>query len=266
MDWLNAIILGAVQGLTEFLPVSSSGHLVLASSLLGVRVRLDMEVLLHLGSLAAILVVFRHDVYALVRPRIDWRGLAVLFVATLPIVAVGLTLKVLLPKEQGQWVQGHVMESPWVASGGLLFTALMLWWAESPRAPFVRMTDVRGSRWWDVALIGVMQAVAVLPGVSRSGSTISAALALRWLRPEAVRLSFLMGLIAITGAGVLEAREIAKIEPVTGACGLLSSFVFSLLGLWAVKLVVQRGKLRWFAGYCALMGVATFLWLVLKSA
>ncbi|MCC6572880.1 MAG: undecaprenyl-diphosphate phosphatase [Planctomycetes bacterium] len=262
MDWLNAIILGAVQGITEFLPISSDGHLVLASALLGVNATLDMTVLLHLGSLAAIAIVFRRDVRALVFPRIDWHGLMVLAIASIPAVIVGLTLKILLPKATGTEVERSVMQSPLWAAGGLIFTAAMLWTAEIKREPSVTLANVRGGGYLGVLLIGCMQALAILPGVSRSGSTISTALALKWLRPEAVRLSFMMGLIAITGAGLLEAKEIAKIEPVTGICGFVSSFVFSLFGLWAVRLVVLKGKLRWFAAYCLVLGVGALVYLL----
>lgn len=265
MDWLNAIILGAVQGLTEFLPVSSSGHLVLAGALLGARTELKMEVLLHLGSLMAIGITFRRDILALIYPRLDWRSVAVLVVASIPAAAVGLTLKLLLPRDTAASVEHNVFTSPHVAAGGLFLTAILLWVAEIKREPRLGFTQVRGGAWATVAAVGLMQALALLPGVSRSGSTISTAVALRWFRPEAIRLSFLMGLTAITGAGVLEAKEIAKIEPVAGACGFVSSLVFSLLGLWAVKLVVMKGKLRWFAVYCLVVGVAALVWLTARG-
>ncbi|MBK9975502.1 MAG: undecaprenyl-diphosphate phosphatase [Planctomycetes bacterium] len=265
MDVINAIILGAVQGLTEFLPVSSSGHLVLVSHLLHQDLEGEagtaMSVLLHLGSLLAILIVFRADIVRLFLPRLDLRKLGLLFWASLPAAIVGIGIKKGLPEASSAWVEGHVLQSPWVAACGLLVTATVLWLAERPRELRVTLQDAKGRDFWLVGVIGLAQAIAILPGVSRSGSTICVALMLHWVRNDAVRLSFLMGMIAIGGAGLLEARHITQFEAAPAISGFASSLVFSLIGLTTLKLVVGRQKLRWFAAYCAVVGVVALVWL-----
>lgn len=267
MDPLTAIILGAVQGITEFLPVSSDGHIVLAGTLLGLQGEEQstaVTVLLHLGSLLAIMVVFRADIIRLVWPRLDWHALKLLFVASLPAAVIGLGLKKGIPDTQEAWVEANVLNNPWLAGLGLLFTAGVLWLAERKREAFVTVPTAKGQHFWLVLLVGTAQAFAILPGVSRSGSTICMALILHWVRPEAVKLSFLMGMIAIGGAGLLEARHIAEMEPAPAVAGFAASLVFSLLGLFGVKLVVRKQKLRWFAAYCAVAGVAALAWLALR--
>lgn len=264
MDVLKAIILGAIQGLTEFLPVSSSGHLVILGEILGREMGGEgstaQSVLLHLGSLLAILWVFRDDVLKLVYPKINWRLFGLLFIASLPAAIVGLTIKKLLPDSQAGWIEHNVLQSPWVACFGLMFTAAVLWLAERPRELRVTLEGARGMDFWLVSLVGVAQMIALLPGVSRSGSTICTALILYWVRADAVRLSFLMGMIAIGGAGLIEAREISEIDAAPAIAGFAASLVFSLIGLSLVKLVVAKRKLRWFSAYCAIAGVAALMY------
>ncbi len=266
MDVLKAIILGAVQGITEFLPVSSSGHLVILEHILGRELGGEggtaQNVLLHLGSWVAILWVFRADVAKLVVPRPNWRVIGLLLLASIPAAIAGITIKKLLPAAQGAWVEAHLLNSPWVACFGLLLTAVILWLAERPRELRTTLDNARGPAFWLVMVIGLAQMVAILPGVSRSGSTICVALMLFWVRSDAVRLSFLMGLVAIGGAGLVEAREISQFDAAPALAGFASSLGFSLLGLWLVKLVVARQKLRWFSAYCALAGVAALVYLV----
>lgn len=266
MEVLRAIILGAVQGLTEFLPVSSSGHLVILAEILGRELGGEgstaESVLLHMGSWFAILWVFRRDLTALVYPRVNWRLLGMLFIASVPAAAAGIAIKMLLPDAGEAWVEANVLQSPWVACFGLMFTAVLLWLAEVPRRLHVTLADARGIQFWLVGLIGLAQMVALLPGVSRSGATICTALMLYWIRSDAVRLSFLMGIIIIGGAGLVEAREISDFDVAPAAAGFLSSLAFSLLGLWLIKLVVAREKLRWFSVYCAVAGVAALVFLL----
>lgn len=272
MTTLDAIILGAIQGLTEFLPVSSSGHLVLAGALLGYEASEDpgllaFEVLLHLGSLLAIVIVFWRDVLKLVYPRLDWHGIALLFVASLPAAIAGIIIKVLLPHSAEAWVEQQVLSSPLVAACGLLLTAAVLWVAEIKREAVITFDSARGPAFWTALWVGLAQMVAILPGVSRSGSTIATALSLKWVRPEAVKLSFLMGLIAIGGAGLIKSRDIkglAEADPLPVLAGFLASLVFSIVGLTAIRFIVAKSKLRWFSAYCALAGVAALTWLALS--
>lgn len=266
MEILKAIILGAVQGLTEFLPVSSSGHLVILGHILGREFGGEgstaQSVLLHLGSWLAILIVFRKDILKLVWPRISWRSFGLLFTASLPAAIVGLTIKKLLPDTDAGWIEHNVLQSPWVACFGLMFTAAVLWLAERKRELFVTFESAKGRQFWLVGIVGLAQMVALLPGVSRSGSTICMALMLHWVKSDAVKLSFLMGLIAIGGAGLVEAKEISNIEPAPAIAGFLASLVFSLIGLAGIKLVVQKEKLKWFGVYTAIAGVSALVYLI----
>jgi undecaprenyl-diphosphatase len=189
-----------------------------------------------------------------------WRRLGLLFFLSIPAGIAGVAIKLLLNDAQGSWVEANVLQSPWVAACGLLLTAGVLWLAERPREARVTL-EARGRDFWLAGLIGLAQAVAILPGVSRSGATICTALLLYWVRSDAVRLSFLMGVVAIGGAGLVEARHIAHIDAAPAIAGFASSLVFSLIGLGAVKLVVARRKLRWFAAYCGLAGCAALVWL-----
>lgn len=272
MTILHAIILGMIQGLTEFLPVSSDGHLVLVGALLGAEPEgspdyFAFEILLHLGSLLAIFIVFWRDILRLVFPRIDFHGFKLLFIASLPAAIVGITIKKLLPDATEQWVNVNVLSSPPLAALGLLFTSCVLWLADRKQSPEITFENARGPRVWTVFWVGCAQALAILPGVSRSGCTISTALNLKWVRPEAVKLSFLMGFIAIGGAGLIEAKNIgalAQANPTPMIAGFVSSLVFSLVGLSAIKLIVNKGKLRYFAIYCALAGVVALTWLALR--
>lgn len=268
----QAILLGMIQGLTEFLPVSSDGHLVLVGALLGAEPEhspdyFAFEILLHLGSLLAIFIVFWRDLLRLVFPRIDFHGFKLLFIASLPAAIVGLTIKKLLPDATEEWINVNVLSSPPLAALGLLFTSCVLWLADRKQTPEITFDNARGPRVWTALWVGCAQALAILPGVSRSGSTISTALNLRWVRPEAVKLSFLMGFIAIGGAGLIEARNIgalAESNPAPMVAGFVSSLVFSLIGLSAIKLVVNKGKLRYFAMYCAIAGVVAITWLLIR--
>jgi len=258
MEVLRAIILGAIQGITEFLPVSSSGHLVILGEMVGRgfggETTTTESVLLHLGSLVAIMVVFRHDLAKLVYPKIQWRLFGLLFIASLPVAIGGYIVKRGLPESQLQWVEVFVLQSPWVAAVCLFLTAGLLWVSERPRPVRVTFEGARGRDYWLVTVIGLAQMVALLPGVSRSGATICTALLLHWVRSDAIRLSFLMGLIAIFGAGLIEARDMTSIDAAPAVAGFISSLAFSLLGLWFIKLIVHKQKLRWFAVYCAVAG------------
>lgn len=258
MDPITALLLGALQGLTEFLPVSSSGHLVLGKLALhdasSDAESLSFSVLVHLGSLIAILWVFRKDVWALFFPRIHLRRMALLIYVSIPAVILGLLIK-------GFDGEG-VLNSPWVTVGGLLITTLMLWIAERPREVTVAWESLDSLSFRRAGLVGLAQAMAILPGVSRSGSTIATACAIGWERSDAVRLSFMMGLIALTGAGLLEARHISELDPAPSLIGFASSLVFSLLGLFCVKYVVAKRKLRWFAGYTFLLALVTAVLLI----
>jgi len=211
MTLLQAALLGIVQGITELLPVSSTAHLVLCEGWLGVKPGLAFDVALHGGTLAAIILAFRADVWRLVRgvpPLLrgrwgqspDARLLGLLLLASVPAAVAGLTLK--------HWI-ATTLRHPLVIAVSLIVVALLILWIErSARAD-------RGAE--EVGLggalaIGVCQALALIPGVSRSGATIGGGLVLGLRRVEAVRFSFLLGMPVIGGAVILEVPHLLRGE------------------------------------------------------
>jgi undecaprenyl-diphosphatase len=251
----EGIVLGLVQGLTEFLPVSSDGHLVLAGALLGVATPgVSVEVALHVATLGAVLVVYGRRLAALIvgvlrrRPD-DLRLAGLLALGTVPAGVVGLLFKPLVER---------AFDSLWMAGAGFLVTGAILW---STRR--VRSGDLTAPGAGAAALIGVAQALAILPGVSRSGSTVSTALLLRVRPAEAAEFSFLLAVPAITGAAVLESRHIAAglagigIVPLAVACAV--AFVS---GIWAIRVLLallRRGRFHVFAPYCWGIGALTLI-------
>lgn len=256
------LILAVVQGLTEFLPVSSSGHLVLARALLpgGDRLPADatVEVLLHLGTLLAVLVFYRREIFAL-SAGVLGRGADVgaqrrlfglLVLGTLPAGIVGLGFA-----SQIEASFAH----PAFSASALLVTGALLFWS--------RRLPVAGRPLADLAvraalIIGLAQACAILPGISRSGATIVTGLAVGLSLPAAATFSFLLSIPAILGASVLKASEFS-IAAVGGVGAMIAAVAASaMVGLAALGLLVRIGKTRrlwWFAPYCWLAGTAALL-------
>jgi len=251
---VEAILLGIVQGLTEFLPVSSSGHLVLAQALLDIDLPgVTFEVTAHMGTLCAVVWVYRQRILQLsagaLRGRAEaWRYVGLLVVASVPAAAVGGLA--------AEWFEA-AFGRPLIAAGMLLVTGAAVY---TVRFTAPRATDDEpsvGQAVW----IGVAQALAILPGISRSGSTLAVG---AWRGVEVVALaefSFLMSIPAILGAGLLELGSIGREGP--GAAPLVVGFFTALLtGVVAiqrfVRLLKSRGFHR-FAWYCWTVGVAYLL-------
>lgn len=269
MSPLAAAILGLVQALTEFLPVSSSGHLVIAQALLGVKTEggAAFEVAVHFGTLLSVALLFRRDLLALAasalgacraiaalrrpgRLRAAWqtdpqlRLLAALAVGCVPAGVVGI-----LFKDQLEAAFGSVK----LVGAALLFTGVVL--LLTRLAPKGDKAVGLGA----AALIGVAQAVAILPGISRAGSTIATALFLKVEPEAAARFSFLMSLPVVAGATLLKARDLLHAPPgaeaVTAmAIGAAVSFTFGMLALWLIMAVVRRGWFAHFGWYCLAVG------------
>ena len=261
--YIEAVVLGAVQGVAEFLPISSSGHLVILGELIqrlsgrevDPEANLQMNVALHVGTLLSILWIYRRDLWELrKRPKI----ILAIIIATLPLVAIGLSpLKDFFMKG---------FETPLIAGCCLLITAALLASAhhfETNARPLEDLTPLRAG------LIGLFQAVALFPGISRSGSTISGGLLLGFRRDVAANFSFFIAIPAIAGAAVLMLKDVFTEEapPATAGYGVgpmllgtLVSFVVGLVVLrWLLKLISQR-RLIWFAIYCAIVGTLTIIW------
>ncbi|MBI4177849.1 undecaprenyl-diphosphate phosphatase [bacterium] len=261
--WI-ALVLAVIQGVTEFLPVSSSGHLAVAQVWLGFsNPPLAFDIVLHLGTLVAVLAVYRRDVAdmagELVHPgrwlKADWRSdspgklLLLILIACVPTAAIGFGLK--------SAVEAAFSDLRAVAfgflAGGLIMGATVF------RKTRDRSLAQMGI--WDAVFIGLLQGAAIFPGVSRSGATISAALILG-LRPDlAARFSFLLFIPAILGATLLEARDIAG-ELGSGVNLALyagSAAVAGAVGVLAIRVllkILQSAKFHYFALYCAALGLA----------
>ncbi|MBI4880637.1 MAG: undecaprenyl-diphosphate phosphatase [Planctomycetes bacterium] len=250
------MLLGVIQGLTEFLPVSSSGHLMLCEKLLGLDAEqargATVEVALHAGTLLAVLVFLRADLLLLARAlflparvplaarRPALRLLASLGIATLPAAVLGLLFQ--------DAIEG-LFSMPWAVGCGFLVTGLLL--VLSGRCAAGRRGAADGGL-WRAFLIGCAQAVAMVPGISRSGSTIVAAMALGMRGPEAGRFSFLLAVPVVSGAALLKAGEIASGPPAQTAAllaGALAAFLSGLAALSLLSLLLRRGRLSVFAWY-----------------
>ncbi|MCA8983569.1 MAG: undecaprenyl-diphosphate phosphatase [Planctomycetaceae bacterium] len=256
--WIQVLILGIVQGIAEFLPISSSGHLVILNALLGgeansAEENLAMNVALHLGTLASILFVYRHELPAMLRNR---RLLLAVVLATIPVVVVGLTLKQTFEV---------AFSTPAVAASGLLVTACFLFlceWLERDRD----QNDMASPTLRQALAIGLFQALALVPGISRSGSTIAGAVMVGVPRELAAKFSFLIAIPAIGGATVLHLRDAFKASSQTEMdplllVGAVVSCLVGILALEGLLKIVRKKRLRWFAFYCLLASGATWLWL-----
>lgn len=233
------MFLAAVQGATEFLPVSSSGHLLLFSKLLQVDIDLQTVVMLHAGSLLAILLLVYRGIFRVLK---NWKILINLVISTLPAMFVGLFFE-----EQVEAVFSNVGFLPFF----FVITAVFL--LLSSLKDGEKSLDHMSAR--DALLIGLFQAIAILPGVSRSGMVLCAALLLDYRREESVTYTFLMAIPVLLGASLLKLRETS----LTMNPAFLVSFLSSLVALVILKKVVLVRKLRWFADYCLVIAFLSFL-------
>ena len=246
MDFLDALILGILQGITEFLPVSSSGHLVLGQKLLGINVPGNaFEVILHIGTLMSILVVFWPDIHSLLNDIKDYQTRTYIFtllLGTMPAIIVGLSLKDQIAL---MFDNSHSVALALIVTGIILISSK---WFLNKKSD---LTLIKGFN------IGLAQALAIIPGISRSGVTICTGLAMGLSTKEAARFSFLLAIPAISGAGILTAMDIDKISLGMDVIfvGFLSSFLVGWAALkWLLNLL-KTGKFHWFGVYCLLLGI-----------
>ncbi len=254
MNSLQAFILGIIQGLTEFLPVSSSGHLEIGNYLIGVNAHSNLlfAVVVHGATVLSTIVVFRKDIWQLLQGlfRFQWNDetcyIVKLLFSSIPVVIVGLLFQ--------EHISGLFDSNLLFVGAMLIVTALVLSFTY-----FAKSGDKEVS-FRDAFIIGLAQTIAILPGVSRSGSTIATGLLLRNKREHVARFSFLMVLIPIIGANILDMTrgEMSSTQSI-GALPLLVGFVAAFLsGLLACKWmigIVKRGKLIYFALYCLIVGL-----------
>lgn len=257
VEILNMLLLAVVQGLTEFLPVSSSGHLVLFQHFLGVREGdIFFDVILHVGTLGSILVVYRREILRLLKFDRAATGYVVsMAVGTLPAVVLGLLFKSRIEA---------LFHSPVFAAGGLVLTAGILFSTRysSSSEPLQDPWEPRAPALRNALMIGMAQAFAILPGISRSGSTIAAALWAGLPRAEAARFSFLLSIPAVGGALVLQLMDGQNSSPDETGKLLLAGLVAFAVGLLAIRwtaLAVVQAHFWKFSFYCLLVGVAVLL-------
>lgn len=264
MTALEAFCLGIVQGLTEFFPVSSSGHLVIFRSLFGIDDGggLLFEIAVHVATLLAIVIYYRKRIVDLIGGFFSGRSdalryVGMLGVGTLPAVIVGFSARDFIERQ---------FQNPVATGIALLVTGGILWttrWAK-PRPDSQWVGSRAGLLHWRLALlVGCGQALAILPGISRSGTTVAVALALGMAPAAAAEFSFLLGIIAIAGAAVLMLPELAMASPeALGSLvyGSAAALVAGLVAIWAFVRMLEGGRFYLFAGYAWTVGGLFLLW------
>lgn len=264
MTIIQAIILGIIQGLTEFLPISSSGHLVLAPAIFGWQIPeaqiFPFNVLVQLGTLVAVIIYFWNDIWEIViaviqglknkkpfdssKAKMGW----LLVLATIPAVIIGVLLK-------------DAVES---AFGSSLATSLFLWGT----AALLFFSETRGKQdkenkdmtWIDALIIGTFQALAIFPGVSRSGSTIAGGIFRGYNRKEAARFSFLMSIPVMLGAGVFSIPDLLEVPNLSSfipsmAIGFITASIVGYISIHWLLQFLTKNSLKGFAIYCFFAGL-----------
>lgn len=271
MELYQAVVLGLVQGLTEFLPISSSGHLVIFQHLFGMKeAELVFDVCLHLGTIVAVLFYFRQDLMAMIRALVQtglkymkkeisvseaWEKqdikMAVLIIAgTLPTMIIGLGFK-------------HIAETLFssivLVGWALIVTGLILWLTRTVHDKENTMNDFSIKK---ASIIGLIQGLAITPGISRSGSTIAAGIFLGLDRELAARFSFLLSIPAIIGAAILSLKDISgpgQMPLSVLLSGMAVACVSGYLALSFLVFIVKKGRLYMFAPYCVLVGIVAIV-------
>lgn len=292
MDWWQAIVLGIVQGLTEFLPVSSSGHLAIGREVLGVEAAGDVtfEVAVHAATVLATIVVFRRQIWRLLCGLFKFRYndetdyLLKIAVSMIPVFIVGVFFK--------DYVEQLFGSLP-VVGIALLVTALLLFLSDRGRARIPAPAGCpetlpdkadcpetlpdpapgrhrNGISYLQALVIGLSQAIAVIPGLSRSGTTISTGLLCGVRREDVAQFSFLMVLVPVLGEAFLDVVGGDLASSSVGALplllGFVSAFVSGLLACKVMLALVRRARMKWFALYCAIVGLAVLgfvLWCII---
>ncbi len=258
MNWLEALILGLLQGLTEFLPVSSSGHLELGKVLLNTNIEDDIAftVLVHAATMLSIILVFYKDLLNLIRHffRFKWdeemKFAVKILISMAPVMIVGL----LWEDEIEIFFGGQIL----FVGGMLLVTATVLFLTN-----YSQEKKGQEVNFWQAFIIGMAQTIAILPGISRSGATIGTALLLGVDKSKATRFSFLMVLLPILGATLIKIKDIGD-QGISGntelfpmVVGFIAAFVSGYAACKWMLSIVRKGKLVYFAFYCMLIGLIT---------
>ena len=271
MDWLQALLAGILQGITEFLPVSSSGHLVIFHELFGdgEESNLAFTIFLHLATLLSVFIMFRKDIFALVREffatigdcfkgkpdfkKPERRFLILIILGSIPTAIIGGAIMALGFDD--------VLENIFVVAVMLIITAGLMYLVDKMDKGHFTGKDAPFKSAW---IVGIAQGIAVLPGLSRSGSTIFAGLLGGLTKEFAVRYSFILSIPTILGAAALKFFRIARadsidIDPVNWLIGFVSAFVFGIFAIKFIKVLISSSKFYVFAIYCLLASALAFL-------
>ena len=277
MDWLQALILGLVQGLTEYLPVSSSGHLTFGNFLFGIdgEANLTFNVLVHVATVLATVVVLWKEIVWIFKDLFQWkwnegtRYTVNILVSMIPIMVVGFLLKDKVEAIFNPETSMAAFGNPLLIVGCcLMVTAMLLTFSY-----FAKPRQKEQLTPWNAFVIGIAQACAVLPGLSRSGSTIATGLLLGNKKERLAQFSFLMVIPPILGEALLDAKDLlfpdaevmaematsAALSPVALVVGFLAAFLSGCLACkWMIN-IVKKGKLIWFAIYCAIVSLSAIV-------
>lgn len=249
MDWLEALILGIIQGLTEFLPVSSTGHLLLGRQVFQLQeAGLFLDSMLHIGTLIAVMTVYSKEIMEVIKRPFSKTGI-LLIAGTIPTAVIGLAFKDFFEE---------ISKTGVTVGWEFLLTGLLLWWADSyKRNGYKGIEDITIR---DALVIGTFQGAAILPAVSRSGLTIAAALFCKIDKKAAAYFSFLLSIPSIAGGVILQSKDVftGTQPPISFsalAIGSLASAVFGYIAVkWMIKLL-QTGTLKGFAIYVWMIGI-----------
>lgn len=270
MEWFQAVVLGLIQGLTEFLPVSSSGHLTIFKAIFGIDAdNLSFEVAVHAATVLSTIVAFRKEIWNIIggvfkfryNPQTEY--FLKICVSMIPVFIVGVFFK--------DFVEDIFGSGLIIVGSMLILTAVLLILGETLSNRQARRAAAEGREpgrevgWWDALIIGIAQAFAVMPGLSRSGTTISTGLMLGVRKSSMAQFSFLMVLIPILGEAFLQliggdfAASTSGISALSLTLGTLTAFISGYIACrWMIR-IVQRARLRWFALYCLVAAAFCFI-------
>ncbi len=254
MELTHALLLGIVQGITEWLPVSSSGHLALIHKMLGIAASPAFDVTLHAGTLLAVLAAFRKEYTEMLKAalRLDWKSppgktLLWIILATIPGATAGYLFRDFFES---------LFNSTQAIGTGLLITAALLYAASKTRG-----TKDIGTK--EAIIIGLAQVLSIAPGISRSGSTLSAGMLSGADRNKAARFSLLLSAPIVLGASVFELTKasLLELQPIPTITGIAITFIAGYISIEVLLKLVKESKLQYFAYYCALLGIICITYL-----
>ncbi len=239
--------MGAVQGLTEFLPVSSSGHLVLIQNLLGMKSsQLLFDISVHTGTMIAVIIFFAKDIINILNPKHpDIKMIALIITGSVPTAVIGLSLKD---------AAENFFSSPFLAALMLIITGIILWLTKYAKKNGNQEISTKRA-----IMIGIVQGLAVIPGISRSGSTITAGIFSGIEKNSAAKFSFLLSIPAVAGAQLLSIKDFPTSSDLSVNVILIGVFISFITGYAALSFlmkVIKKGNLYYFAPYCWIIGIA----------